>query len=90
MFLDLLKRYGKWMVSRPLRAGLGMFLGAFILFMFWEFVCSPALRLITNRDYPQPDYYTSFFLGLVILIPMSILFSVFVWYYNRSKKGHSR
>jgi hypothetical protein len=73
------------MTSSPPRATIGLFIGSFVLSTLRLLVCEP-LFLVISSDYTRPSFYTSMTIGLLVITPLSILFGIFVWYYNRSKK----
>jgi hypothetical protein len=87
MFVELLRRYAKWIVSNPMIATIGLFTHSLALFVFCQIVIS--LLLVLRSPYHTPEYpisVTDIIIGFTVITPASLLFGVFVWYYNRSKK----
>jgi membrane-anchored protein YejM (alkaline phosphatase superfamily) len=88
MFIELLKRYAKWMTSNPLIAAIGLFTHSLTLFVLCQIVYS-ILVVLTLPGYTL-EYDRSLKglnIALLVITLASLLFSACVWYYKRSKKA---
>jgi hypothetical protein len=76
---NIARNYREWWLSDPLRAAIGQYLHAPIIYLLFEFVINPVRFL--NNPLDGLDKL------LILNAPVSVGFGIYVWFKNRKSSN---